>query len=697
MQVIHVRSTVRQCLAVALALLLLAGCSLLPEKKQRSESFQITELQSDQYAYGHGFGDSREYALRAARDELAEMILVNVRTETRQDLRQTSEQEVTREFASSSFSWSNVSLENTRVDFEQRLRQEGANKGQFEYYVRLRIDRTTLHRLTELARQKAPALNAVYQIEKLPLTEPAQRLAGVVQGDHIASRDQVYKQDFLTSNGSSASFETYFKEVTEASIRALKAIPILSQNGKEIAIVLLHNDTATPQRNAQLYVRAHSGREYELSTNSQGTTRFLSRQELGESFTVVMKVGDRVIDGAHMEQFREINRYNLANITQANETTVFFHLTPSEANLRLNNTSLGAPVRHVLKPGASYPLQVRAERHREQSETLTIPAGAAYAFYTVALAARQYGNLNLAVQGRGNTLQLRRDLNEWQIPGGAAYQQEYAEAGSYVVRVGRAAGQGFDPNYQIVQDLFELEHQQTYSQVYPAPRYRQPYRHGWGISLYIIRGGGEPNAQYRVPYTFSPGHANAGQSTGHYGQFKRDAGQGNNLHLGSAEDFMLNMQRYFDPFHFTLQGSVGLRNHKFALPSNSSGVSLDELELNSLTGSIGAGFWQDFYSGMVLTSVTLNQAYEYAKWNHDSDITLQLANNQFAVLPSTGGKSNKYLFGEANALFSLGEGFGFSVSVIVPFETRKPLVQLGVSFNFFESGYRKPAIINYTP
>lgn len=682
-----------------LVVLLMVGCSHLPNN-QPTETFQIIESQTDRYAYGHGFGDSRESALRAARDELAEMILVNVRTETRQDLRETADQEVTREFASSSFSWSNVSLENTRVDFEQRLRTNSNKRNEGEYYVRLRIDRPTLERLTQLARQKAPALNAVYQIEKLPLTQPALRLAGVIQGDNIASRDQVFKQDFLTNNGSSASFETYFKEVTEASVRALKAIPILSPISKgsspDIAFVLLHRETATPQRNAQFYVRSsagpNAGREYELTTNSQGVSRYLSRAELGDHFTVVMKVADRMIDGAHMEQFREIDRYSYANITKANETTVYFYLNPGEANLRLNNESLGTPVRYNLTPGTSYLLQVRAERYREQSEQLVIPKGAAYAFYSAELEARQYGHLNLSVRGRGNSIHIRRDLQEWQMGNGETIEQAFAEAGSYVARVGRGQGQEFDPDYQILQDLFELEHEQTYSQVYPAPLYRNPYKHGWGVSLHILRAGGEPGAKYRVPYLRS-GSATA---TGQYGQFKRDAGQNNNFHLGSAEDFILNVQRYFDPLNFTMQASAGLRNHKFLRPSHASGFSDEDLELNSLVGSFGAGFWYSFYSGIVLTSITVNQAYEYAKWNHDSDVFLQLANNEWAILPSTGGKSNRYLFGEANALFSLGEGVGLSLSVIVPFETRQPLIQLGVSYSFFESGYRKPAIINYT-
>src|SRR5690554_5870315 len=93
-------SYVMQCMTYVVIAVFIAGCSHTP--KPKTATFQTTETQTDRYAYGHGFGDSREYALRAARDELAEMILVNVRTETRQDLRETAQQEVTREFASSS-------------------------------------------------------------------------------------------------------------------------------------------------------------------------------------------------------------------------------------------------------------------------------------------------------------------------------------------------------------------------------------------------------------------------------------------------------------------------------------------------------------------------------------------------------------------------------------------------------------------
>lgn len=681
------------------AVFLMVGCSHLPNK-QPTDTFQTMEPQPERYAYGHGFGASRAEALQAARDELAEMILVNVRTETRQALLQQENQEITQAFVSSSFSWSNVSLENTRIDFEQRL--PASNRATRDYYVRLRLQRNHLEELIQLARKKAPSLNAVYAIEALPLTQPAQRLAGVMRGEAIAERDQVYEQDFITANGSSASFETYFAEVAEASIQAVTAIPLIMAAKKgqppHIAFAYLHEATATPQAHAELMVRSldgpNAGREYVLTTSSQGVTQSLTRQQLGDTFSVLVKVKDKQVAGSRMDRYRQIARYQYSAITQAHETQVFFYLTPGDANLRINNQSLGAPVRHPLTPGQAYAVQVRAERHRQHTGTLTIPAGAAYAFYSATLEPRQYGQLDLTAAGRGSVLHVRRDLDDWHISHSGSLQQALAEAGSYVAKVGRAQGQGFDPDYQIIQDLFELEHLQTYQQSYPAPAYREPYRYGWGISFSMLRGGGEPSAAYRLPYLHET--ANGWSNTGHYGDFKRDAGFYQSVQVDTNEDFVVNVQRYFDTLQFSVQASAGLRRTSFVRPANASSFSTEPLQLQSLVASVGAGFWHSFYSGVVLASVTVNQAYEYARWNHANDITLSLPDNKVAILPSTGGKANRYLYGEANALISLGEGLGLSMSVIVPAETREPFVQFGVSYNFFESGYKKPAIVNFT-
>src|SRR5690554_637830 len=77
----------RQCLTYVMVLLFVTGCAFIPNKEEKT-TFQTMEPQPERYAYGHGFGATRAEALQAARDELAEMILVNVRTETRQALQQ---------------------------------------------------------------------------------------------------------------------------------------------------------------------------------------------------------------------------------------------------------------------------------------------------------------------------------------------------------------------------------------------------------------------------------------------------------------------------------------------------------------------------------------------------------------------------------------------------------------------------------
>src|SRR5690554_6030711 len=677
-------------------LLVLSGCSLAPPEQPTTRD-QIPTLgtQPDRFAYGSGFGESRERALQAARDELAEMILVNVRTETRQDLRDTEQQEITREFISSSFSWSNVELENVQVDYEQQNRNDGT------WFVRLRIDRDTVFRLTQLARQKAPALNAVYRLEQAPRTEPAQRLERAILGYNIAVRDNVLKEQFITALGSQASFETYFAEVTEASVRTLRALPVLHENRRQISIALVHGGTATPQRGATFYLRTERG-ERELLTDSGGMSAPLSLRDLGDSFSVVMRVGDIGAEGPRIERFREVGRFSTRSLTNAVETTVYFYVNPSDANVRVNNESLGSPVRHVLVPGKSYQVAVRSERFREQLSELKIPRGAAFAFVRAELEARQFGSLALSVADRAGRIEVRRDSDLWERSESNQFERELAEAGSYAIRVGRASSVpgelGFDPEYQIVQDLVELQSEQRYSVEYPEPAYREPYNYGWRVGVYSLRGSGDPSATYRIPYARSDMQG----TDGHYGQFYRDTGQSSQFYLGSANDFVLNVQRYFDTLNFTMQGNVGVRTHQFNLPNslriNGFAAYGDrKVTLDAYHASIGVGFWKSFYSDMVLASVTVNQGYDYTTWDEDETISFQTADGATAMLPSSGSATNSYAFVEANAHFSFGGGLGITASVVFPIEMLEPSIQLGFAYSFFESGYRKPAMIPYQP
>lgn len=681
---------------LTLSAMLATACSSLPfqndtQNQEPTTRDQLTTigLQNDRYAYGHGFGETREAALQSARDELAEMILVNVRTETRQDLREAEDQEITSEFVASSFSWSNVELENLQVDFEQRNRDDRT------WYVRLRIDRDTVNTLTQKARQKAPSLNAVYVIERADITQPAQRLARAIEGYNIAHRDNVLNESFITANGSQATFERYFAEVSEASVRALKALPILHEGGKQIAFALIHENTATPQQMATLYLRNGSG-ETELATDSRGMTAWLQVSDLSDSFSLVMRRGDITISGSRIERFQQVDRYTQQAVTNADEAQVYFYLDPIDANVRIGAESLGSPLTHPLASGRSYQMNIRSERYRDRNETLVIPEGAAYAFVNAELEARQYGSLSLAVEDRNSVFELRRDSDDWMTSSDNTFERELAEAGSYAIRVGKRGEKGFDPDFQIQQDLIELQNEQHYERVYEEPRYREPYSHGWRVGIYTLRANGEPSAAYRIPMRTD---ARVG-SDSHYEAFREAGGDSMGTYWGSASDFVVNVQRYFDTLNFTVQGNVGKRTHSFDVDVIDRASFFDTwetetVELDTMHVSIGAGFWKSFYSDMILTSVTINQAFEFSKWDLAETIEIDgdFSSDTRTYLNGSDSSRNSYAYAEANAHFNLG-GFGISASVIVPAEQLEPFIQIGFAFSFFDSGYRRPAMVD---
>ncbi|MCC5855548.1 MAG: hypothetical protein JJU10_07730 [Idiomarina sp.] len=670
--------------AIGLACVL-AACSSLPssrsdrQEREPPETDRRTFIADSRYVYGQGFGNTREQAVQGARDELAEMVLVNVRTDTRQELREASDQEITREFVSSSFSWSNVELENVRIDFEERVR------GTQEWYVRLRIDRATMQRLTDQARRKAPALNAVYQIEQTSRLEPALRLQRAVAGLAIAERDGVHAQTFIQESGSQATFETYFADVMDASARAMKAVPLLHENRDRISFVLLHQTSSRPQANMPLILRV-GYEELEVQTDSRGYTEWLPIDSLGSEFRVLVRTADFTEENSRVERFRELDRYTVSSFLNSREALVYFYVDPSDANVRIDHQSLGSPTRHALQSGRTYDLSVRSERHRPRDETLRIPEGAAFGFRRVELEARQYGSLELSVADRQAVIQVRRDLDPIERSTGNTFRREVAEAGSYAVRVGRLKNGDFDPNYQITQDLFELESEQVYAVDYPAPRYRHPYRRGWRVGLYTLRMGGQPRPGYRVPYerAFSDDY----QQT--WGQVRRDLGPTTSYVGATSDDVVLSIQRYFNALNFTVQGSVGIQHNELNVVR--LGLPEQRIQLMSTHASIGAGFWMSLWGDMVLTSLTANQAIENASWDSDIPLSFTTPDNDIGRIPMDGSLSNRYQFLEWSTHVGL-EYAGLTLSVVTPIDAVRPSVRLGVAFTMIKSGYRRPAII----
>lgn len=714
------RRAQRQTAGIALLMLLffVTACS---SSKPVVEDIDVQVTFTDaKYIYAVGYGDSRDDAYQDAQNKLAENILLNIRSESSQYSSQKNTQQsspieageqVSEAFTSSMFSWSNVRLEQVETYWEE-TRGHGLQK---EHQVTLRIHKDTRERLAQIALQKVPALNVIYHIERLPQYEAAQRLNWAYQGLEIAKRDGVLNQDFVTMQGDSATFLTYFEHTIQSNIQALKAIPVLSQNRKEVAFILIHEASATPQAHATarieypsktgLFQRNTAAQTKMYRLDAQGQTAWMPLNQFNEHVSIQLPKyfvpqGDAPYKASTSQQkqqassgYHELEHYRLSDITQAKQTDVYFYIQPHQANVRIDGRSLGNPIRHRLTSGTDYFVQVRSDHYREKSMTLKIPKGSAYAFVYVSLDEFQYGRLQLEAQGKNTGLTIQLDANEPFITQ-QNYQEDFADVGSYTVLSGRMKSKTeFDPSYQITQDFFELPKNKQVDREYPAPRYRHPYKHGWSLTWYPVRGGGKFADSYKVPYRqgMDVGHKNS------YATLKQDVIGSAEWDKGSEGDFIVNYQHYFNFMNIAMQASTGMYKQQFHLPSNlaSKPYGIDELELRSVMGSVGAGFWASFFDDMLVTSLTVNQAFESARWQNDGDVLLRLDNRQRGILPDKGRTSNNYQFAQLQANLSFGVGIGVSLSVIVPNEEREAMVQLGISLLSLESGYRRPAIVRH--
>ncbi|RUO26210.1 hypothetical protein CWE09_05710 [Aliidiomarina minuta] len=656
----------------------LSACSSTPEQTD----MQAYEYETQQrqlaprsgYVQGHGAGSSREEALQNAQFEIAEQVLSNVRGEDEQRFRQSGD-ELEEEFTSTLFTWSNVELENVRVAHSQRFDDS--------WYVRAEIDNETMQRITAQARRNAASLNKVLQLEQVAESEPARRQRRALEGLALAARDGVGDATFTTADGQSATFANYFRGAVESSVDAMKVLPIVANDGERVRFVLLHQETARPQPNTVLRISTE-----ELSTDANGFTAWVELSDLPANFNIFI-VGYATQSIAQDWRHPELALMHTDSVTRqrlfSNEqATVYIYKNPQQANIEIDGRSVGSPVRHSVDTGATYRVSANMQGHRSLHSDVDIAAGAPYGFAYFALEERQYGWLALSARDRRSTLQVNRNGNSVYKSVSNNVNREL-EAGAYHIEVGRLDGDEFDPDYQIIDDRFQLITDRTVNREYTAPAYRHPYHHGWRFSFYHMRAGGEPTDDYKLPWV-------QGRNI-NYSDLTQIERVNHVNYEGPESEFEISVQRYLNRFNLTTQFSGGTRSHQLLLEREDRNRDVG-LELDNYFVSAGIGFWFSFLEDSVVTSLTINHGLEYAQWSDDSRAEVQPEQGAaWERLPSD-GVANSYSFAELNTHFSLGGGVGLTLSVVTPIEGVEPSVRLGLGYAFMSSGYRLEPRVN---
>jgi len=624
------------------------------------------------FFYGHGVGKTRDEALHNARKNIASTLLSNVRSEAlrfHQELREHSDKGFQwfseTEMRTVIQSYTNIELEGVAIDAIYHA-EDGV-------YIRVRMARNKGQMLIDRARRHLPALTYAEFVAAVPSCEPGHRLRLALRGLALTAELGINHVGFFHPGAGYTTFDGYFHREIESAISELWAVPLVED--RRVRFVVLDRQSLKPQPRFALKLNGVM-----TTTDKDGYTPWISKRALADRFKV-FGLGLPMEQPGNQAEWRHpsLNTLFLDEIEKSEwkhteRTTLLVYTEPSGALLNLGGHERAAPYRFNVPPGRTYFLDINGQEYFEgASAKIEIPETALYAYHGFFLSKRRFGDVELEASHPDVHITAERKgsgLNALHSDTGKLSGR--LEAGSYRIKVKRKSD-----DYQVVKDDLRLLPDQKISRRYMEPVYREPYHTGFIAAIRFLRAGGEPKGRLKLPWI-------RGNDIEYkiLGQLKDVTGV--DYEIGQI-DVMLSFQYFFDVLPVTGRADLGLRNHKFTLHREDG--SDVEMDLKGWHGSLGGGLWQGLLDGRLLVWTTLNYGAELIEWDSDTDFTVD------GKSISSGSNIETYPFAEAGANLKLSrdDPLSLNISAAAPFDSFKPHISVGLSWQFMAKGYRLPA------
>lgn len=667
--------------AVMILPALLAGCAMLPGGDRGATADELYQEaseaahESDGYS-GVGTAATREEARQNALEHLASQLISDVRSEIEQVERV---QEQTDESRIDSVSETRATISSfTQMELQQvRTHSERAGSDG-NWLVEVRLPQQQAQELIERAEAQAPLYAAVELLHETPETLPGERLQHALGGLYESERTGRGDDTFYHPETGRTTFASFFQGQVRANVARLQAYPLVDSDADQVRFILLDEESLRPQPGVTVRIGVT-----EHTTDSAGKTRNLDINDLesGDPLHMLGYPSDEEGNWLHPSMAElHADNLNTANWGDASETELLIYIDPEfQALAEIAGQTFTAPGRITVPNGRSHRLEVTGtDEFRGTEEVVNVPEGAPFAFWTDSLTQREYGYLDIRVLAGGGTISLH-ERRGGQVIAEEDRLERRQETGLYRIEISRDG----DEDYQLVRDEVSLSADQTFQRSYHPPRSRNPYERGLRLGISGLRIGGEPTADYTLPWI-------SGQSV-QYGDLNDVENVSGTDYDATQIDLIGEAQYYFNTLNLTLLGAAGLRQHQFSLEQG-GGDSVD-MEIDSYYASLGAGFWASFFDRRVVSSLTINQGLEQTSWDSDSRHEVRMEEGgSWERLPS-GSETNSYSFAQLNTFVRvplLGDYSGLHVNAVVPMDTIDPYVAVGFSWNWLQRGYEHP-------
>lgn len=636
---------------VVLALISTSGCSLFYGHKPFSHDVkaEFAEQANSAFAYGEGTASTEQEAWHAARRELAEQVSIHIYSEVKSAQRvinRENSHQIVREEDFSNFvsSYSQVQLDGVSKDASVATR-EG-------WYVRAKISREQLHDARQRMTRQAPALAYVHLMSSGDEHLPGLQMRYALHGLQAAHQQGILHETFnAAGTDKNITFRAFFTQAIEQSRDQLLLLPI--RQGDTVKFALLHKTTYTPQSGFVIRV----DQRY-LQTDESGHTAALKLADLNNEFTPLLS-GYRLEadEPAPDQHLLELMTFEKSRIEEPHRSRIYVASIPAGSLITLKQDARiidegPAPIVFDVAPNLnnlSIHAKAAAENYRIAIEPIANQKSPNY-FVNMRLIEKRMGMVDLNVAGSYNVITLKsgkgdiieQQKNRIRLP---------VEAGHYSITVFDRE----DKDYQIVQDEFSVQQNETVSRVYKHPIYRAPYINGHMFDL-NFGFGGDLDDNFKIQ---------SKNADSNYGDFSTT----HNLNGNSSMHLQLRSMELFNTGSLATNISLDYRNYRFETAS-----SQQELTLNGLGISAGLGFWTSKLLGEVAW-LTANYNYSFYSWDSNILHTDVQQLKDFSL---------GYPFIEMGIRF---EVFGLGVRLSDP-ELAAPVLFLSIGSTTLNRGYR---------